>query len=202
MSTLSNRSKYLTAFAFLAEVISGVSNELQNVFSQDGIRMTRHTVFVRKNATNAGSSWKVIDENTKKKDGVSSFGDQKLNKNQAVVFDKIALGFAEGDAEGQEGALDYSSTKAPAVLRNATLVITQGTREVLEIPVADMVKVTSPTKMEDYYHDLEGFNLLADDQEMDWKLVFPSGQVFAPSAAGKQNYIELRLQGYKTIKKA
>ena len=106
----------------------------------------------------------LIDESTKKIPGVSSISDRKLPKNQAVIFDKIAVGFAEGDAEGLEGGLDYTSTKAPAVLRNASIVITQNGREVIDLPVADMVKVTSPAGAADYYRDLEGFNYLVDDQ--------------------------------------
>ena len=203
---MKNRSKILAALAFLVAVSNAFSSELANLIRPiDGTeikaRLTRHTVYVRKDATNASSHWTIIDENTKKVDGVSSISETNLPKNHAVIFDKVAIGFAEGDAAGQEGSLDYTSTKAPAVLRNAVLVITQNGREVLELPVADMTKVISPTNNSDYYHDLEGFHYLVDDQPMEWVLRFPNGQTLSPSAAGKFNYLEVRLQGFKTSRK-
>ena len=208
---MNNRKKILAALGFLVAISSAFSNELdslikpgnngQGVQQEPKVRLTRHTVFVRKAATDAANTFHIIDENTKKLNGISSISDRKLPKNQAVIFDKIAVGFAEGDADGLEGALDYTSTKAPAVLRNASIVITQNGREVMDLPVADMVKVTSPASAADYYHDLEGFNYLVDDQPMEWFLRFPDGQSLAPSAAGKKNYIEIRLQGYKTSRK-
>ena len=63
------------------------------------------------------------------------------------------------------------------------------------------MKTISPASSEDYYHDLEGFNYLVDNQEITMELKFPDGATLAPSAAGKQWYVELKLQGFKTIKK-
>jgi len=198
---MKNREKLLSAILFLLSVGSMMSNELSSLITGETLRLTRHTVLVRKDVTNAGGAIRIIDENTKKIDGVSSLSETKLPKNQAVIFDKIAIGFAEGDAVGKEGALDYTSSKAPSILRNANIVITQNGREVLDLPLADITKVTSPASQEDYYHDLESFNYLVDDQPMEWVLRFPNGEVFAPSAAGKFNYIEVRLQGFKSSRK-
>jgi len=198
---MKNREKVLSAIAFLFAVGSMMSNELNSLIGGDNVRLTRHTVFVRKNVTNAGGAIRIIDENTKKIDGVSSLSETKLPKNQAVIFDKIAIGFAEGDAEGKEGALDYTSKKAPVVLVNASIVITQNGREVVDLPLADLVKTISPGSPDDLYHDLEGFNYLVDDQPMEWVLRLPNGEVLAPSAAGKFNYLEVRLQGFKTSRK-
>lgn len=198
---MKNREKVLAAIAFLVAVGNNFSNELASLIDLNNVRLTRHTVLVRKNVTNVGGAIRVIDENTKKIDGVSSISETKLPKNHAVIFDKIAIGFAEGTAEDQEGALDYNSTKAPAVLRNASIVITQNGREVADLPLADLVKTISPSNPGDYYHDLEGFNFLVDDQPMEWVLRLPNGQVLAPSAAGKFNYLEVRLQGFKTSRK-
>lgn len=203
---MKNRDKILSALGFLVAVSTAFSSELANLIrpidgSEIKARLTRHTVYVRKNATGASSSWNVIDENTKKVDGVSSISETKLPKNQAVVFDKIAVGFAEGDAAGKEGALDYSAATVPAILRNANVVITQNGREVLDLPIADLVKGETTATAGDNYHDLEGYHYLVDDQPMEMILRFPNGQTLAPSAVGKFNYIEIRLQGFKTSRK-
>lgn len=205
MSTLANRSKVITALNFVVAAAAAFSQELHGLIrpangGEIGINLRRHTAYVRKNATNASSRWSLIDENTKKIDGVSSISDVKLPKNEAVVFDKIALGYATNAAEGKEGALDYTATKAPAALRNADLVIMQNGREVLNVPVADIVKGQSPTNSEDYYHDLESLCYLVDDQPMEWTLRFPSGQGLTQEST-EQHYVELRLQGFKTVRK-
>lgn len=208
---MNNREKILLALSFLITVSGALSAELQGLIqprpnngngkSEIGANLKRHTVYVRKEATNASSRWAIIDENTSKVDGVSSISKTSLPKNEAVVFDKIAIGFGEGDAAGLEGAINYSANTAPAALRNAVFVITQNGREVVEIPVSEALKGVSPGSPADYYHDLEGFHYLVDDQPMEWMLRFPNGQTLAPSAIGKFVYVEFRLQGFKTARK-
>jgi hypothetical protein len=202
---MKNREKLLSALAFLFMIAeaSALSSELNSLItSPTGIeaRLTRHTVYVRTDASGAASSWNIITENTTKIEGKSSISKQSLPKNQAVIFDKITLGYAQGAAAGKEGAVDYSLVAPPAILRNAILVITQNGREVLELPVADMVKGQSSNSSADNYHDLEGFHYLVDDQPMEWVLKFPNGETFTP-VAGKFNLIELRIQGFKTSRK-
>lgn len=204
---MKNRGKLLAALGFLIAVSSAFSNELaSHIRPGNGndikVRLTRHTVFVRKDVTGAAGTYDIIDENTKKVNGVSSISETKLPKNQAVVFDKIAIGFAEGSADGgQEGALDYGKDKSPAALRNANLVIIQNGREVLDLPVADMVKGDSSNNPGDLYHDLEGFNYLVDDQPMTWQLKFPDGTSIAAGATGEKKYLEVRIQGFKTSRR-
>ncbi len=201
---MKNRDKIIKALGFVIAVSNAFSSELAQLLTplngEIGARLTRHTVYVRKDASNASSAWKVINENTKKVDGVSSISETKLPKNQAIVFDRIALGYAEGASAGKEGSLDYSTALVPAILRNANLVITQNGREVLDLPVADLVKGQSTNTSGDMYHDLEGFSYLVDDQPMEWVLRFPEGTTFTPTAT-MFNYIEIRLQGFKTTRK-
>lgn len=206
MNPLKNRSKIIAALSFLIAAHDAFSAELASRLNpgqgrEIEVNLKPTTVYVRKNATNAAGPWAMIDENTTKTEGVSSISKNALTKNEAVVFDRIAIAFGEGDAAGKEGAVDYNASKLPVVLRNATLLIRQNGREVVEIPVADLGKTISPGSNEDYYHDLESFQYLVDDQPMEFLVKFPDGQVFAPSAAGKFNYVELRLRGFKTARK-
>jgi hypothetical protein len=202
-SIQNNKKKLLEAIEFLHVISESLSNELKLLVTNPGeilVRLTRHTVYVRTDASNAASNWNIIDEETIKSEGKSSISKTKLPKNQVHIFDKIALGYAEGAATGKEAALDYSLVAPPAVLRNATLLIIQNGREVLELPVADIVKGQSSNSSDDNYHDLDGFHYLVDDSPMQWTLKFPSGETFTPTAT-KFNYIELRIQGFKTSRK-
>lgn len=197
-----NRSKISLAFLFLVSIASAFSAELDGLISRKDIGLKPHTVYVRKNATDASSKFSVITENTTKTNGVSTISKTSLPKNEGVVFDRIAVGFAEHANAGMEGQVDYSSTKLPAVLRNANLVISQNNREVVNVPIADLGKVTSPTSQEDYYHDLESFQYLADDSPMQWEIVFPDGTSLAPGTVGYSTYVEIRIKGFKTSRKS
>lgn len=196
-----NRSKALIALSFIMSVSSAFSAELHQLLTSKQAGVKPHTVVIRKNATNASSRWAVIDENTTKVDGVSSISKTSLPKNEAVVFDKIAIGYAENAEAGKEGSVDYTTTKLPAALRNADLVITQNGREVVAVPIADLGKVTSPTSQEDYYTDLEALQYLVDDQPMEIEIRFPKGEALAPGTAGHSTYVEVRLKGFKTQRK-
>ncbi len=201
---MENRSKLLAAIGFLFAVANELSNELASLIAGRKVRLTRHTVYVRKDITGAGGIFNVIDENTLKVEGVSSLTKTSLPKNQAVIFDKIAIGFALGSVElGEEGKVDYSTALTPAEIRNATLVITQNGREVLELPVADMVKAQSTNNANDLYHDLEGFHFLGDDQPMEWQLKFPKGVNIVGGGVNNdfRKYIEVRIQGLKTSRR-
>jgi len=198
---MQQRTKISTAFTFFVSIATMFSSELSSLIEGKNVRLNRHTVFVRKNVTNAGGAVRIIDENTKKVDGISSLSETKLPKNHAVVFDKIAVGFKEDPNDNNEAGVDYVASKAPAIARNASIVITQNGREVLDLPLADLVKGVSPGSPEDFYHDLEGFFYLVDDQPMEWTLRLPNGKSLAPETAAQFVYMEVRLQGFKTIRK-
>ena len=201
---MENRSKLLAALGFMFVVANELSNELASLIAGRKARLTRHTIYVRKDITGAGGIFNVIDENTLKVEGVSSLTKTSLPKNQAVIFDKIAIGFALGSVElGEEGQVDYGTTLTPAEIRNATLVITQNGREVLELPVADMVKAQSTNNANDLYHDLEGFHYLVDDQPMEWQLQLTKGVHIVGGGVNTtlRTYITVRLKTKKTQRK-
>lgn len=200
MNVLNNRSKVLVALNFLMALSSAFSAELHSLLRSNQAGLKPHTFYVRKNATNASSRWAVINEETTKADGISTISKTSLPKNEAVVFDRIAVGYAENAAAGQEGAVNYSTT-LPNALRNADLVITQNGREVVSVAIADLGKVTSPTNQNDYYHDLESLQYLVDDQPMEIEIRFPNGQSITPGTAGHSCYLEVRLKGFKTGRK-
>ncbi|WP_271770443.1 hypothetical protein [Aquimarina algiphila] len=187
------------AWAFVTSVAGILSSELQQLISSNRVRLTDHTVFVRKNITGASSNFDVIDATTEKIDGVSSIKGTRLTKNQAVIFSQIALGYAQDDPN-MEGAAEYGNTHIGA-LRNALFVITQNNREVVSLPVADLLrpKGTGLNSSEQYYK-LGGLAYLVDDEEMDWQIKFPAGVAMPAPAAGKEHYLEVFLKGFKTIK--
>jgi len=199
MKTLRNLSLITMAWSFLQDVKAILSSELQQLLDQSRVRLTDHTIFVRKNITGASSNFDVIDATTEKIDGVSSIKGTRLTKNQAVVFSQISLGYATADPN-KEGGGAYGSTDI-AALRNATFVITQNNREVVSIPVADLLRPRGASlSSSEKYYKLGGFAYLVDDEEMEWQLKFPSGEAMPAPADGKAHYLEVFIKGFKTIK--
>lgn len=202
---MKNRSKIIAALAYVMSAATAMSNELAQLISGNQIKLSRHTVYIRKDVSDAAGTFNIIDENTLKVDGVSSLSKTSLPKNQAVIFDKIAIGYALGTVTaGEEGKQAYGTTTVPPELRNANLVITQNGREVLDLPVADLVKGQSSNNSDDYYHDLESFNYLVDDAQMEWQFRFPKGVSVVKGGVGNDlhKYVEVRLQGFKTSRRA
>ena len=202
----SNRPEILQALSFATDVRGQFSDELSRLLDPGNlnVRMTRHVAYVRKNIIGAGSGFDILDAETKKIDGISSIKGKQLSPNQAVIFDHIAVAFALGTAnEGEEAKVAYNATNVPDDIRNAILVITQGSREVLEIPVADLIRGMQSNNSADYYHDLKGFHYLTDHEEIDMKLRFAPGVSITPGGAENnlQKYLEVRALGYKTIRR-
>ena len=195
-----NRTELLTAFNFMQAKKNSFTAGLKTLIEGNQVRLTPHTAYIRKDASGAASSWDIIDANTTQLDGIATIKGNALSPNQALIFDRISIGYAEGSAPGKEGEQDYSAATVPAVLRNADLVIEQNNREVLNIPVADLVKGEQSRNSEDHYYDLKALSFLADNTEMTWRLKFPKGSTFTP-AVDKYNYIEIRLKGFKTSRK-
>ena len=195
-----NRTEVLTAYNFMQVKKDSFSTGLAELIGKDQVRLTPHVAYIRKDASGASSSYDLIDANTTQLSGISTIKGNTLSANQAIIFDRIAIGFAEGDANGKPGEQDYSTGDVPAILRNADLVIEQNNREVINLPVSELIKGEMPATSLDHYYDLKGYAFLADNTEMTWKLKFPSGSTFT-AADTKANFIEVRLQGFKTSRK-
>ncbi len=194
-----NLEPILTSWNFLNDVSPTLSSELQQLVQNQSVRLIDHTIVVRKNITGASSTFPVINATTKSIEGISTIDGAQLTKNQAVVFDQIALGYGLGD-ENQEGAVKYRNTDI-AALRNASFVIKQNNREVLNLPVADLLRPTgNGLNASDQYYSLKGYAFLVDDEEMEWDIKFPAGVAMPAPTTGKFHYLEVFIKGAKTIK--
>lgn len=198
-----NKQLFLLASAFLATIaVAGkFSAELNRNVQDKAVTLDPHTILIRKDITGASSNYALIDERTEKIDGISTINGTRLAKNQAVVVHAIAIGYKEGlVADGiAKQAFDGD---APALLRNATLLITQNGREVINEPIANFLKGEATTAPGDYFLELPSFRYLVDDETIDMRLVFPNGGGAMTAAADNANYFELRLLGQKTSRKA
>lgn len=199
---MNNLKLFLLAVDFLI-MLGGqdkLSADLNAKIKGSKVTVDPSTLFVRKNITSASSDYDFIDAQTDKIKGISSIKGQSLNKNEAIIFHAVAIGYSEGAMANGVAGQSYNGD-VPAALRNASLVIKQNGREVLNEPIANFVKGEATTNPGDYYLELPSFRYLADDTPFDIKVEFPAGVSMPAPAADNGHYMELRLLGQKTVAK-
>lgn len=190
---------YTIAAAFLTYHKDVLSNELRNWIANKQVKLIDHTAIVRKNITGASSIYDLIDDETAKVDGVSTIKGKSLNKNEAIVFDKISLAYGTDAETGKEGAVKYGHTDI-AALNNANFVLTQNGRVVVDLPVSNLIKPAgNGFKEDDKFTELSSLAYLVDDQPMDWRLRFPAGTPL-PAITDTQQYLEVKIKGLKTLR--
>ncbi|SHJ45270.1 hypothetical protein [Aquimarina spongiae] len=190
----------VAAFGFLKDVSKILSSELYSLIQGERVRLVDHTGYVRKNITGASSNFDIIDSETEAIKGVSTIKGQRLRKNEAHIITQLAVGYGSIDNAGNEGAAQYGHTNI-AALRNANLVISQNNREVLNLPLADLIRPNGDDmNSSDQYYKLSAFAYLVDDEDFEMQVIFPNG-VAMPAVVGSANhYLEVMWKGFKTIK--
>src|SRR5699024_10854280 len=74
------------------------SDELNRLISAGKVGLKTESLYVETDITGASGRQNIIDENTTKVDRISAFRGNKLPKNRGVLFNKISIGYGEGDA--------------------------------------------------------------------------------------------------------
>ena len=184
----------------LSSDLNARTKTLTNPGLKSEVNLDPSTFFVRKNITGASSDYDFIDAQTDKIKGVSSIKGTSLPKNEALIFHGVAIGFSTGLTASGIGGQTYNGD-APPALRNASLVIRQNGREVLNEPIANFVKGEASTNPGDYFLQLPSFRYLVDDQAMEIKVEFPAGVAMPAPPADNNHFMELRLLGQKTVAK-
>ncbi|PZW41614.1 hypothetical protein LX95_01295 [Mesonia algae] len=184
----------------LAKSLAGerrFSGDLNSLASNGAIRVVGHTHFVKKDISSLGGRNKILDENTKKVDGVSTISDNKLPKNEAFIFDTVAIAHGVGSAS-KMGDVKFE-TAFPAALQNAVLSIKQLGNVIMERPVSDFYAKADPQSPGEKVLNLGSPHVLRDDEAIDFEITFPSGTSMADAAsAGNELLAEFKLIGYVT----
>ncbi|MFD3001439.1 hypothetical protein ACFS7Z_13790 [Pontibacter toksunensis] len=176
----------------------GINGATQNVQFNNG------DYYLRSKIT-AGGILELIDSNTKKVDGLSSFDGRSLEDGVNLALEKVR--FAYGTSATVGGATDpvaikYSTAYAdvPAALANADLVISQHGKQILSVPVQRFLLGAAsnrPAGLEDAY-ELDAIRLIKEKTELSIAIRFPKGATL-PDA---NHFIELHLIGSTTGRKS
>lgn len=177
------------------------SQDLNNAISNNAVTAVTHTLYVKKDISAAGGIFRILDENVKKLDGVSNISENKLPKNQALIFDKIGISFGKGNADKMgDATFDLAF---PAALQNAILSIRQLGNVIVERPVSDFYAKGTAQDPKEKVLEIGIPNVLRDDEPIDMEFIFPKGSSM-PAAADADNALlaEVKLFGATTRRKA
>lgn len=158
-----------------------------------------NTELVRKILPKApAGTTKIIDSNTKRLAGISSFDGQKLEKSNNLVITHARIGYASDVATGKEASLVYKNSQdvVPAGLRSANIIIEQDGKPVAKLPVMDFVKPANEGNSA--YTELSAFALVREEISFDIKIEFADGSVLE---ATDYPYVEVALKGMATFQR-
>ncbi|OBQ52870.1 hypothetical protein JJL45_09190 [Tamlana sp. s12] len=163
-----------------------------------GLLLRDNTEFVRAEvpATLAGEK-NLLTPNGKKLAGVQTFIGQTLEKahNQVITHARVAYG--NNAASGKEASISYVNDDAavPAGFKNADLIIRQGGKDIINLPVSDFIAPVKDGKSG--YIELSGLALLKEEVPFDVIIDFPIGT----DLGADKHYIEVSLKGMGTFQR-
>lgn len=194
---MNNKMFFTIALNFLAAVVSSMSIQLQDDLGGGSVLLQNQVLEIKKEIS--GNTAELLSSNTLRVDGICSF-DQggKMETGRAFVFDQVAIGYATDAASLKEGVLEYN-TKAPAVLQNALVIISQKGREVLRMPFRDLHNLQNGFKASDAYTELKGLAYFTDNEKVTITIKLADNQALATDV---KHYVYFRASGLQTYNKA
>ncbi len=197
--TMQQKQVFSIFLAFWMALVSGgteLSAATQTKANANQIKLTNTTEqVVRKQITFGGSTENLLESSDILRVGVTDYDGRKLKDYQTLLFDKIRVGYSTHADPGKEAFLGYDDT-IPDILLNSYLVIKQGNREIINLPISAIANNFVKTKLEDYYAELDNITYLVDSSPIEMYLQFPDDTV-DPDASVK-HYLYVGLKGYST----
>ncbi len=207
MNDQKNTAGHLVVWTFLTMVLlpmTAVSSSLQKEYENNrfsGITLQPYELFARKDISGQGGIYEFVNNTFDKAQGICNFDKGKLPTNEVFIFNEISIGYSTGLAVGKAGEAGYE-TKASTALRNAEFEIRQGSRVVLNLPVASLNNNNTGVSVQDDFTILGSLCYLRDDEEFTWAFKFPNGVTIATGGGASNNtYGEVRLRGHRSIRK-
>ena len=186
-------TQFLMMFAYL------LPQATRDLLTSGDIRVQDSTVYVRKQIS-AGNVTKLVDGNTRKLVGITNIDGNKLEDQRNQLISAISIKYGTHASITDAGSIDYLSTDIPAALRNAELVIRQGNRTAVSLPISSLIagKNASPSNVEADRFQLLVMALIVEAQPFTVDLEFPEGADFGAN----NHFVEVNFYGAETSKKA
>ena len=191
---MSNRKTELTAaVATLKAKADGGVPKVGQIGLQD------KTIYINTFLGGSTGIINLVDSNTKRLVGVTNLDGNKLNAGRDYIIDSIRFMNANGTAADIKGA-DYTNG-AIAQLKNAEFRISQGSNNLLDMPVSDIVgdivTGTAAAPATAGFRHISTSPLIRSNQEFTMELEFPSGVAMPTTGNGLCVRIEMRVHQAK-----
>ena len=200
---MSNRKTELTAaVATLKSKASGGVPKIGEIGLQD------KTIYLNVFLGGAAGTINLVDANTRRLVGVTNLDGSKLNPGRDYIIDSIRFMNGNGGSTANTPeqnqliakSVDYTNG-AIAVLRSAEFRITQGSNNLLDMPVSDLVgdivTGTGASPVTAGFRNISTNPLLRSNQEFSLELEFPNGVVMPATGNGLCVRIEMRVHQAK-----
>lgn len=201
------KSSFFTVAQIALLSTLGVNNADSNPLVNQGLLMDGDE-YLRREITGSGSgTLELIDSQTTRTVGVSTFDKTKMPAGQVMVLEAIRLAVAvvpssdTASAAAQAYSTKYS--ECPAVLRGAHFIIRQGGTTIVEIAVERLLNLgIVDGRIGDDAYSLPAFRLIQPETELQIQIRFPDAGAAVAFDAAKKIFIELHLLGPKGQKVA
>ncbi len=192
MKDLSNINNVL---GILTDNGGRLSEQMKKSASNGNIRIYDSFNYVNKQIV-PGGTLDLVDSETKRVNGVSSFQGTQFPNDRVEIIDRIKIGYQISDKEGQEGALKYDKALT-SLLSNSTLKITQGSYFLGEYPLEDLSNKYTGNKIDDDYLYLKNPVVIVGGVDFTIELIAPKD---VKSTVADFEYLRFVTSGVQVVK--
>lgn len=175
-------------------VEAGVDSQLAaKIRAQKGVSIKDEVKEIRKEIGGQANRIKLLDNQTVKALGLSSFDKNKTADGELFIFRHISVGYATEATIGAKGAVSQTyNTDLPAILRNARLLVKVGNDTKLFLPLSELANYgVAQDTHQDYYQTI-GFNFWGSGKDISIEIELPDGIVIPDT---EEHYLEVRFKG-------
>lgn len=164
------------------------------------------TLYVRKEITSSSGILKLIETQDSKTKGIRNIDRARLPQGYNFAIEGILLSQgSHATVTDPKRIANYTpvGSSFEAELRNAELVISQNTKEIVRIPVSSLVQAAAGTagSVKDLaYSFRDNIPVLVEQEELEINLEFAEAVATASSSTNKF-HVEVQLFGKKTMRK-
>ncbi len=151
------------------------------------------THYITLDAKSKGSNVDMLDSNTRRLTGITSFDANKFNKGRHFVVDGIRVLSETTANKAEEGAWASDLDKA---LVNAELIISQD-EELITLPISDLMTKKIGEIEDGGFRPIASAPVIMPEKEFNVSLRFPNGV----SVAGTTNFIRVEFRGFEFFTK-
>lgn len=188
--------KYQLVIAFLGMVSFLMPEQTRAAISANQLKITDTTVYIRKQFT-PGNTAKLIDGSTDKLVGITNVDGNKFDPFRNLVITDISVKYGKDASSTDAAAINYNSDAMPSSLRNAELIIRQGSRIVVSLPLSTFEpgKNASPSAIGADAYSLKTWAVLVEGQPFTCNIEFANN---ATIAGTDNHFVEVQFFGAET----